>query len=89
LIEKHVFPVDTFGGEVLEDSLRIDAVFGTQTLPKLETDLIAALAQLQGYHFTWHLAGLLMTRRDLNNIFLFYKIIDTNDRFDSLNAPKI
>ena len=50
---------------VLKNPLRRDPVLSTKLLPKLEPDLVAALPQLEHYHFPGHLAtNLLSNPRD-------------------------
>ena len=54
---------------VLKNPLRRDPVLSTKLLPKLEPDLVAALPQLEHYHFPGHLAAnLLSNHHNFNSI---------------------
>ena len=52
---------------VLKNPLRRDPMLSTELLPKLEPDLVAALPQLEHYHFPGHLAADLLSNHHNSN----------------------
>ena len=54
LVEEHILAIRSVHCKWLENAFRIDAVLCGKLLPKLMTDLVAALANLQGDDLARH-----------------------------------
>jgi hypothetical protein len=60
LVKEDILPVVALSGVFLEHAFRVDSVLHAELLPELHSDLVAALAHLQGDDLSRHFCATLI-----------------------------